>query len=664
MHYLRNNHAERTPGTVVFLDTETRVIPNTEPEVQALRLWCSRLVDRVPNKRGRSIDVCGFGDTSRELVAWLGEVMQGHRTAWVFTHNLGFDMVATQLPPALVAAGWEVTDASIGGRAPWLKFRRGNHRLVFVDSCSWLPYKLADVADRLGMVKPELPDSDDSRAAWLGRCGWDTEILATAMLQILDWWDTQGLGNFATTGAACGWNAFRHLPRAQQVTINTEPGLIEADRAAIHGGRRNVWRVGSVHDAELVELDFRAAYPSIAAELPLPVARGAVFDSLPLDDATVSSDRWQISARVLIETEVPRWPIKWARAEWYPVGTFWTTLAGPEINEAARLGCLRVIGPGQVHRLGYAMSEWAHWCLRVQDGRDEYAPPAAELVAKAWGRTVIGKWAARGFDKIELGPAPTPGWAFEPGWDHHGRCDGGMVDIGGRRWWVSASGSSDNAYPAVFAWVESHTRIRLNRVIEALGPGSTIQCDTDGLIIRADRLVRWALDTMPELASVDDAELVMQAAAARLSTLTAPLVLRVKRRLDGGRFLGPQHYEAGGQRRFAGLPKDAERVGQDKYAGKIWPGLKWQLQHGDTRGYVRPSIEATIAGPYASGWVLRSGRVLPVRTVAVGNGETEVLPWALMPESRSRTRLSDAQHPALQSLLSAKAGVMPPRATG
>lgn len=650
IHNLRPNHAEWTPPHVVFLDTETRTLPGVEPEVLGLRLWSAKLVDRRPTKAGRQETVAGQGHTAAELVEWLTGAIRGRATVWLYCHNLAFDLTTTRLPLVLALHGWEVAEAAVGGKAPWLRMRNGTRRICMADSWSWLPNALEAIGAAVGIDKPRLPGEADTDEVWFARCAADVEILAAAVLQLMDWWDRNKLGRWTISGAASGWNAYRHTPTPYKVTIDPDPAGIAADRAAVHGGRRGVWRVGTLNAGPFLELDFTAAYPTVAATLPLPTKRSSAFRSLACDDWRLDSDDYDVAAEVELATAVPRWPVKLGDANWYPVGRFRTTLAGPDIREARRLGCLVAIRAGYVHRMGYAMEPWARWCLAVQRGQHPDAPPAARLAAKGWGRTVIGKWAAHAFERVELGPSPVGGWSYEEGWDEATSSRGGMVDIAGRRWWVTSAGDAENAYPAVLAWVEAEVRARLSRTVEAIGAGCVIQADTDGLIIAqrsiGTRAARGHLIAPDGLSGVARTKWVLD----QLDPVLAPLSLRIKRSSPHVTVLGPQHLEVGGQRRLSGIPAGATQGEDGRYRGRVWPKLQWQLQHGSSEGYARPMVTARIKGPYATGWVTTRGTVLPPQATITPDGRTVLLPWERTELRPAGARLTEAQHPYLAGL--------------
>lgn len=651
VHYLRPNERNWTPAACIFLDTEARVITPGDTEVLSLRLWCARYVDRRTRKRITARHVTSWGRTQTDLVRWVEQVCRNRDSVHLYCHNLAFDLVTTRLPLQLASRGWTVSDASIGGRSPWMRLARGRLSLTLLDSGSWLPVPLQDIGERLGIPKPALPAEDDTEAAWLSRCGHDVDILATAMLDLMGWWDRERLGNWSLSGPATGWNAMRHAPNHERVVIDPDPEAVERDRPYVHGGRRGVWIIGERSAGPFYELDFRAAYPSIAAAMPHPVGRAYPFDSLPLDDEVLDTDRWGVTARCLIATQTARWPLRVAEGTWYPVGTFWADLAGPDIAEAARLGALVRIGPGEAHRLAPFMAPWARWCLRVQDGVEPGAPAVAQIAAKAWGRSVIGKWAAHGFTRQHYGPAPGAGWGYEPGWDHDTQTAGGWVDIAGERFWTCSAGTVENGYPAVLAWVESEVRVRLNRVIAAIGEAAVLQCDTDGLIV-AGRIVGTraahghlvapdGLTATARLAWVLDC----------LDPVTAPLTLRVKSRRAHVSILGPQHILADGQRRFAGLSRHALLGPDGRYRVKSWPGLSWQMSHGSPAGYVRPTVISVVDGPYPTGWILRDKRVVPVEAETGEDDVSRIVPWHRTRYAAAGMVRADVQHPSLDALI-------------
>lgn len=650
VHYLRRNHADRTPAAVIFWDTETRTIPTDRGDVLALRLWGARYIDRRPPSKTKPRAEAGAGRTSAELAAWIEHQTRGRRSVWAYAHNLGFDLVTTRLPLVLAGRGWTITDAAIGGKSPWLRLSNGKCVLTLADSGSWLPYPLDQVGEYVGIVKPPLPAEDDGPATWAHRCAADVNILTAAMLTLMGWWDREKLGRWTITGSASGWNTMRHMLGPDRITIDPDPDAVARDRQAVHSGRRGVWTIGEHTAGPFHELDLTAAYPTVAATLPLPAGRAYIAEHLADDDPVWDSDRWGVLADAVIDTDVPRWPVHVDGRIWYPVGRFATTLAGPDLQAARNLGCLVAASNCHVHQLSTALAPWARWVLAVQSGQVPGTPVIAMKAAKSWGRSVIGKWSARAFERVQLGPAVHPGWHVEPGWDHDHQVPGTLLDLAGTRWWVAETGTPDNAYPAITAWTEAYVRVRLSRVIEAVGDGAVLQANTDGLIV-AERTIgttaaHGSLIAPDGMSGPARLSWVLD----RLQPLCAPLNMRVKSTRGHVTVLGPQHVKLDGQRSFAGIPRNAAEQPDGSYLATQWPGIDWQLEHGDPRGFMLRQRVMRADGPYPTGWITDDRRVVPIETHLDRDGRTAITPWHSTRWHARGLRLADVQHPTLDAL--------------
>jgi len=196
IHRVRPNHREWTPPQVVCFDTETLPADTPEGELHTLRCWTARLdVRRARSESGLGVSR-GYGFTAAELADQVEIWAEGQRCLWLYAHNLSFDLATTRLPAVLHERGWRVTGHAVASDSPWLRMKRGTCVLTFADSWGWLRAPLEHIGADVGYAKPDLPAFDDSDDAWVARCEADTEILALAMTQLMDWWDEQELGTY------------------------------------------------------------------------------------------------------------------------------------------------------------------------------------------------------------------------------------------------------------------------------------------------------------------------------------------------------------------------------------------------------------------------------------------------------------------------------------
>ena len=629
IHNLRGNKAERSPHRLFIWDTETCPIHEDRREVHQLRLWCAEVVQRHERRPTQPAIQPLQGTTGPELLDALESACRSTETLWAFAHNLGFDLAVTRLPLHLINRGWTITAHALTTPAPWARLSRGSHRLTLVDSSSWLPGALAQIGVQVDITKPELPNFADPEQAWYWRCRQDVAILCRAVCQLLDWWDKGKRGAWSITGPQTGFNALRHIPTPHKVVIDPDPEARAFERQAIHGGRREVWRLGRQARGDYREIDFQLAHATLAAHCPLPKRRVSRFASLALDDWRLTSDRWAPIAEALIETTVPRYPLEVGGRLFYPVGRFWTILCGPELAEASRRRELRQLGRGYIYQLGQIMGRWGQWVISELQQERESTPPVCRTAIKGWTRTVPGKWAGRtGRTHLE-GPAAERGWALEHGKHHPSSAPVAILDMAGRRQVVIQDQEADDSFPAVLAWIQSEVRVRLGRLVDHIGPNHMVSCNTDGVLC----------DKWP-------------GHAQRLSGDDLwPLVPREKARYDTLDVISPQHVVLDGTRRLSGVPSSGDEVAPHVYRWMTWPRLNSQIADGDSRGYVRNLRTADLTKVPVNRWVLADGLCMPVQAEVGGQGEVWLQRPLSLLDGFPVGDLGPHQHPVLAALL-------------
>ena len=444
----------------------------------------------------------------------------------------------------------------------------------------------------------------------------------------MDHWDDYALGRWRMTGAASGFAAMRHNHDGARMVIFEDPQGSELDRQAIYGGRRHVWRWGQLPPGRYVNYDISAAYATAAATSNLPHKRGQAFQRLDVSDRRVWRPEICVIADVLLETDRPVFPVRAAGGIAYPVGTFRTVLAGPEIDYARQLGYLREIGPGQFHLLGQGMRSFF---ARVVDwGRPGVAPidPAAAAMWKQFGRGVVGKFSQRGYVTEVTSMLTDRDWFYEQGYDLETGRSYWLVHRAGRiekRW---QEGDARNAYPAVTAVVESLVRVALDKIIVAAASDSVVLCDTDGLWV--DMVARPDLDAMQQ--------------AAR------PFTLKLKDETARIEIAGPQSYDWQGGSRHAGRPRNMTRTGPDTWAGDVFPGLAWQMAHGKAGEYQLVAHRWKQEACTVRAWVTDDGHVTPLEITWTEADGNQLLSWPQTSAACAGRRLGPSQHADLRGL--------------
>ena len=672
VHWLRGNKGERTPRRLIVLDTESRIIETAPREVSELRCWVARVIVR-PENPGEPAAWTEHSGVDRSQITALVEKTVRPKQSWrLFTHNLSYDLGLTRLPLDLLGRGWEIGRHNLASDQPWAYLKRGGRGLWLCDSWSWLPLPLERLGDLLGKPKPPLPQETDLPEAWLERCRADVEITATALCRLLDEWDRRQLGWWSITGPASGWNTLLHFPARgmrpehgpavrhakdphqqkthDRVLVVPDPQARAFEREALYSGRRDVWRVGNLGQGPWAEIDLKTAHLTICASLPLPSRRWAKFERLDLGDWRLDNPAAGLVARCVVRTQTPRYPLRAKGAVLHPVGTFSTTLAGPEILDARERGDLLQVEAGYGYHLGHQMRDWAQWALGVLNSDSTEVEPMLQVAVKGWSRSVPGRWGMTHARPIRSGPSHVQEWALEPVTVGSPPRRGSIFHLAGT-WTESVNDQeADDSFPAVLAYIQSYCRLALNRMLDALPESALVSCNTEGAWINQSALYASEVVMPHSEATGSDPLDKNEAGLAMLNCLTRPLTVQLKRTAQTLSLLSPQHHKADAERLYSGIPRAAVQVDRERYNFQTWPKLKGQIEKGDPRGYVREYRSVNLAAVPVSRWSFEDGYCAPVEVTWAAIGGNTIQP----PDpdlERRHGPLRPSQHPAIRSAL-------------
>ena len=656
-HWLRENAQERSPHRVLVVDTEALPVSSAPDARQELRLWCAKLRRRRGDRPKLPRTERYRGHTADELAELVDRLAKADRTLWLYTHNLNYDLALTALPVLLTDRGWRITEGALTTDDPWCRLSKGSRRLAIADSWSYLPAGLETIGLMLGLRKVALPEWDESEEAWWARCERDVDIADKALAQLMDWWDAGQYGNWSITGPATGWSSYRHRRPRPRVLIDPDPVARALEARAVTGGRRQVWRTGRLPNGLYADLDLATAHLVVMSERLLPMRRLRRFDQLEQDAHELHSTVLDVLAECEVETSSPRYPWDSGRGVFYPTGRFRSVLAGPEIRSALERGELRSIGQGYVYVLGSHMQAWARWLASLLAVESPDVPPMVRLAAKHWSRCVPGKWAGHSSEVIRRTPDPRPGWSVERGYlvDLHRSAD--FLRIGGELWTIARDEWADDAFPAILAWIQAHTRLAIGRLIDRLGPAA-VSANTDGVL--AD-VAQVALEDGgrigdTRLAPTHQLQLLDELCLA-WDPLVAPFTVRIKAAASAVTVISPQHLILDRERRLAGIPNKAQSLGDGRFRFTQWPRLRVQLSRPAPAGYqtVRRTVNLDAIPP--TGWLWTDGTVTPAQVEGGRLCPPPFFPWAPGPDPDLRLAARQRQHPLLQRAIPDEAPV-------
>lgn len=242
----------------------------------------------------------------------------------------------------------------------------------------------------------------------------------------------------------CGWqntagSQAMHLFRSSyldtSILSHTHPAASQLEKDALFGGRCQCFRVGKI--AGPVHLyDIRSMYPWLCANLSLPVRLCRALERPTMDDLAVLDPALFCIADVAIICDESQYPKRVGDAVHYPVGHYWTCLAGAELCSAMRAGNVRGVRRLAIYESEPALARYASALYGLRCRYDLQHSRNGGSYIKRLMNSVVGK-----FSQTERTweDCPNAESAFEWGeWWATGR-DGDMT-----RWHPSLGMSSAN----------------------------------------------------------------------------------------------------------------------------------------------------------------------------------------------------------------------------
>lgn len=274
----------------------------------------------------------------------------------------------------------------------------------------------------------------------------------------------------------------------------------------------------------------------------------------------------------------------------FPVGTFRTVLATPELRRALSMGHIR-----KVHRLAlyehavlfseYVLYFWNHRLEAKRQGDETLS-----WLLKLMLNSLYGKFGQSGrvYEDRDLTlDDEIKSWVeldADTGEVHHYRQFGGLIQE------LSREGESRDSHPAIAAHVTSAGRSLLWSLMSTAGRENVYYCDTDSLFVNDEGLHRLRHH-------MDSGELG---------------ALKLEWSSDSVEIFGCKDYVVDGSRKIKGIRKNAEVLGSGVFVQDVFRGFKGMLRDGDLDRQLITRTRKVLTREYRKGTPDPTGRVLPL----------------------------------------------------
>lgn len=381
---------------------------------------------------------------------------------------------------------------------------RGVHgSLLFCSLGNWCRVPLAELChvhgiDGSGELYPDPLTGEPSEPA-----ARQSTAIGLHMRSMIGAWVAADNGPWRETVGQLAQSLWRRKFYTSKVCRHRDPTASLLEDQACHGGRASVWYFGDVGDrgtlpdtkqpdppvsrwqlggTEAHRLDVKGMYPTLLRDRRFPTRLLSVLPSMPVEQFKGFVQHVGCIARVCLRTDAPEYPLRFIDRTRFPVGTFWTTLAGPELKRAAKADEIVSVAEIARYELGRPLKDVAAYLLTERDRCRAAKDGPGEALAKALAVSLGGKFAQRS-DRWVVDPTvPPEHWWGE--WvvtsertaevkRYRSLC--GLVhrhergQVGGK------------LLAALFCYLTAYGRLWMRDVRAMIGADNVLSQDTDGL---------------------------------------------------------------------------------------------------------------------------------------------------------------------------------------
>lgn len=440
-------------------------------------------------------------------------------------------------------------------------------------------------------------------------CNW----LAAGARSITAAVNAAKLGSLRPTAGSQAMHGFRTSYYKGGIYVATGFDWTAIETAGYYGGRCECRTIGVVKQT-VVCGDFSSQYCRLCRDQELPI-RFLSYQRATKDDTVGPVGLYgQSIATVDIETDEPAYPYRrpanpvyGGRAEndpaltparyadtdiIYPIGRFTTTLCGPELQDAVSHGRVKKWHCWAVYELQPALREYATAILQLRGRAERFGDAVGVQLAKRLGNSLPGKFGERHQD-----------WTYAP----EASCDVQYGEwyapdstgelqryraIAGVTYRLGKLEYSQEAVPAIAAWVTSLGRMALLETIRLAGWNNVYYYDTDSIFTNSngwENLRGWCG-----------------------AFIAGQSILRKIGESDDAEFHGIKHYRFGGKYVCAGMSGSGVILPISGPAYQRTPTPTEMVRAGQRPVQIVQTVSGERAALYRHGTVGVDGKVSPI----------------------------------------------------
>lgn len=556
---------------------------------------------------------------------WLTNKILPKTKAYLFAHNVGFDIPVLQAFDYLPQCGFTLTNFIVDDPPTVLEFescpescgmrsgrvarvvskcQKSHRKLVIIDTLNYFRMSLKALGKAVGTYKLEIPRTPDgaiapitadNQSVWDEYNKQDVQVLIDAVRLYLKFITEHKLGPFSITQASQSFAAFRHRFMSHRILIDDNEDALRISRSAYYGGRVECFLVGERIGAPTYKVDINSMYPYVMREHNYPTQLATVWRNVELDEYQRLREKYLFTAECVIETDEPVYPVRRNGKLIFPVGRFPANLSTPEIDYAIAHNHLKKIKHLAVYHNDPIFAEFVDYFYTLRLAAKAANDEQQSFFLKIMMNSLYGKFGQNGRkwktqDQMADENAIRVWAEIDADSDDviRFRQIGRIIQL------LEGNSESTNSHPAIASHITANARMYLWSLIlqtglDADNRRNIYYCDTDSLFVN-----EYGLNRLHSV--IDNTRL----GALKIEDVTDKLIIH-----------GLKDYQFGDKVVLKGVRDAAHPVAPGVFKFESFRGLRGALHDGDLSRMVITRGLKRLRRVYDKGDVLTDGTVEP-----------------------------------------------------
>jgi len=585
---LKKIHKKGLPGRVIYFDTETKT--KEEGSITKHRMLFAWSCFTRYNPSGSVIsEKWLLWINSKKLCEYIQEKTIARKPLYLIAHNIFFDLQVSDFYYWFTRWGWKLKFYYDKGLVYILSIRKDKHTIICLSSTNYFDTSIKKIGEFVGLPKLDIDFQESSIDELVTYCRRDVEIMKKAMEYFYEFIRSNDLGKFSFTRAAQSFTAYRHRFMDSKIYLHDSEEIRKLEREAYYGGRVECFYIGHCDNGPFVSLDINSQYPYVMINNDYPVKLISLRKNVDLLFARDILKTFCAVSEVIVDTNLPIYPVRVSGKLIFPTGQFKTYLCSRGLQSALKRHHILSIENMAVYQKAPLFDSYVAFFYALKERQTQEGNEIMIRLSKLFLNSLYGKFGQKktltetiedctfdGYYRIETidlvtGERELEYKMFNKRVIEYGEEDGKM------------------SFPAIASHITEDARLLLWQVIESTGQEKVLYCDTDSIKIRKEHLadVKYRTDQY-ELGA-----------------------LKIEDEFNDLEIIAPKCYITEKKRVLKGVPKDALEILPDTFQYTSFLKQASHMKQRITRYFITRETSKTLNRNYDKGIVHADGTVTP-----------------------------------------------------